>query len=209
MAKPIRVLCVHGVNVSEKDTGWQPGWTQAIETEFKQAGAQVQIQPTSLPYDEYEMWVPRDFKPLNKALAGKPEYVGRSGTVKRLGRSASLLTLDNRAYDRVTRAQDHKGPYLPLIIQACREAEYSYEYKHGFTAYGAFTYSLARMLRALAKQGRTPTFADLVKLTAKDLTALGYDQHPVILGPKTVTVSPLPWRGGTAAKTTALRGADA
>jgi hypothetical protein len=143
---------------------------------------------------EYEMWVSRDFKPLNKALAGKPEYVGRSGAVKRLGRGASLLTLDNRAYDRVTRAQDHKGPYLPLIIQACREAEYSYEYRHGVASYGAFTYSLSRLLRRIAKQGKAPTFADLVKLTAKDLTALGYDQHPVILGPKSVTTAPVPWR---------------
>jgi hypothetical protein len=154
------------------------------------------------------MWVPRDFKPLNKAFAGKPEYVGRSGTVKRLGRSASLLTLDNRAYDRVTRAQDHKGPYLPLIIQACREAEYSYEYRHGVTSYGAFTYSLARLLRRIAKQGKAPTFADLVKLTAKDLTALGYDQFPVILGPKSVTTAPVPWRGGTTARKTTLRSVD-
>jgi len=167
MAKVIRVLCVHGVNVDEKDSDWQPGWTQAIET---------------------------GLEPLNKVFAGKSEYVGRSGTVKRLGRSASLLTLDNRAYDRVTRAQDHKGPYLPLIIQACREAEYSYEYRHGVTSYGAFTYSLARLLRRRARQGKAPSFADLVKLTAKDLSALGYDQHPVILGSESVTTAPVPWQ---------------
>jgi hypothetical protein len=144
---------------------------------------------------EYEMWVPRDFKPLNRALAGKAEYVGRCGAVKRLGRAASLLTLDDRAYDRTTRARGHRGPYLPLIVQACRESEYSYEYRHGVTSYGAFTYALARLLRRIAQHGKPPTFDGLVTRTAKDLAALGYDQHPVILGPKAVTSAPVPWHG--------------
>ena len=35
MAKLVRVLCMHGVNVNEKDSGWQAAWTEAIETGFK------------------------------------------------------------------------------------------------------------------------------------------------------------------------------
>ena len=35
------------------------------------------------------------------------------------------------------------GPYLPLIIEACGEDEFSYEYRHGATSHGAFTFSLA------------------------------------------------------------------
>jgi hypothetical protein len=64
------------------------------------------------------------------------------------------------------------------------------------------------LLRRIAKQGKAPTFADLVKLTPKALTALGYDQHPVILGPKAVTAAPVPWRGGTGVAGTALRSVD-
>jgi hypothetical protein len=38
---------------------------------------------------------------------------------------------------------DHRrvGPYLPLIIEACQEKEFSYEYRDGATSYGAFTYA--------------------------------------------------------------------
>jgi metacaspase-1 len=143
---------------------------------------------------DFEMWVARDFKPLNKALARRPEYAGSTASVRRLGRGTSLLTLSDAAYARVTRAYDTRGPYLPLIIEACREAEYSCEYRHGVTSYGAFTYSFARILRNAAKKGRAPTFAELVRLAGVDLVALGYDQHPVILGPAAVTSSSVPWR---------------
>jgi hypothetical protein len=145
---------------------------------------------------EHEMWISRELKAVNQDLLRKPEYTGQSGSVRRLGRSGGLLPLEDRTYDRVTRAYGHRGPYLPLIIQACREQEYSYEYKHGVTSYGAFTYSLARILRRIARQGRPPTYAALVKLTAAELKELGYDQHPVILGPKTVVSASVPWRAG-------------
>jgi hypothetical protein len=44
---------VHGVNV--KDSGWQPGWTQAIEIGFKHAGDQVLTTKdlTTLDCDQY------------------------------------------------------------------------------------------------------------------------------------------------------------
>ena len=44
MAKLIRVLCVHGVNVDEKDSNWQPGWTQAIGIGFNHAGSQIHVE---------------------------------------------------------------------------------------------------------------------------------------------------------------------
>ncbi len=133
MAKWVRVLCSHGVNVNEKAPVWQPGWTQAIEIGIKQAWFRIHIVPALIPYKEQD------------------------------------------------------------------------EYKHVVTSYGAFTYCLARMLLGLAKQGKTPVFAELVKLTAKDMTLLGYDQHPIILGSKADMVTPVQWRGGITAKKAALR----
>jgi hypothetical protein len=84
------VLYVHGVNVNEKDSGWQPGWTQAIETGFTQAGSQVQIEPYE---NEYRARLPaarliafgatrreagRNLKDLASATDGDV-YVRRSG----------------------------------------------------------------------------------------------------------------------------------
>jgi hypothetical protein len=81
MAKQITVLCVHGVNVDERESGWQPGWTQAIETGFKQAGSQVQIELTFLPYNDIF-----DRHPM--AWAGTAEAVAKlvgSGIVHGIG----------------------------------------------------------------------------------------------------------------------------
>lgn len=115
MAKPVRRCCVHGVTVNEGVSGWRPGCTQAVPGGFRQADSELQIEPTSLRYN------------------------------------------------------DSDG------------------YKPGVTSHGAFTYSLARILRRIARRDRPPTFAGRVKLTAKNLSALSYDQHPVVLEPRAVT----------------------
>ena len=62
----------------------------------------------------------------------------------------------------------HKGPYLPLIFEACGEDEYAYEYRDGVTAYGAFTYFVTKTLfdlgheHAGTRRKRKFTFQDLV-----------------------------------------------
>src|SRR5262249_26085584 len=48
-----------------------------------------------------------------------------------------------RQYARPRKQQRHAGPYLPIIYEACKEQELAYEYRHGVTSYGAFTYSLS------------------------------------------------------------------
>jgi len=78
---------------------------------------------------------------------------------------------------------------LPLIIEACQEQELSYEYRHGVTSYGAFTFSLALELR---KRKRI-TFERLVEVTAARLAALGYDQRPQVLGPRALVRGRVPW----------------
>ena len=79
---------------------------------------------------------------------------------------------------------------MPLIIEACGEKGYSYEYRHGVTSYGALTYALARRLR---QKGRI-TFRALVEQAGKELAELGYKQSPQILGPGVVTRARVPWR---------------
>jgi hypothetical protein len=82
------------------------------------------------------------------------------------------------------------GPYLPLIIEACREAELSYEYRHGASSYGAFTFALALELR----KRKSISFKRLIDVTGDKLAELGYEQRPQILGPKAIVNARVPWR---------------
>src|SRR2546430_3250563 len=79
-------------------------------------------------------------------------------------------------------------PYLPVLLEACRQDQLSYEYRHGVTSYGAFTYSLAKDLRA---QPRI-TFEKIILKTTATLKDLGYDQNPQLVGPKPVTSKTIP-----------------
>lgn len=146
---------------------------------------------------ESEMWVPRSFDRLNAKFSSKKDvneaFFGDSGSTTRLGR-ASLLRVEPEAKykaDKRTAGRQPLGPYLPLIIEACGEAELSYEYRHGVHSYGAFTYSIATQLR---RSGRV-TFETLVERVAKQLAELGYKQRPQVLGPGEVVSSRIPWNG--------------
>ena len=93
----------------------------------------------------------------------------------------------NRAKHKM--ADEPFGPYLPLILEACQEHEYSYEYRHGVESYGAFTYALASTLR----ETRKVTFAGLIKKVTRKLKKIGYDQRPAILGPTAIKKAQVPW----------------
>jgi hypothetical protein len=146
-----------------------------------------------------QMWVQRDFDKLNDKFSSKKsvrkEYFGKNGFTARLGRASLLRGQTESEYNRIKKKKAdgaNMGPYLPLIVEACREDELSYEYRHGVTSYGAFTYALKTQLRAA--RGKI-TFEQLVKKTAVVLQNLGYSQRPQILGPEQILKSPLPWVG--------------
>jgi hypothetical protein len=145
---------------------------------------------------EREMWIPRDLVLPNEDLA-KPAfrnaYVGPSGVERRLGRAVALRTLSNREYDRVRRRLKHAGPYLPLIYEACQADQLSYEYEHGVTSYGAFTYTVSQVLRRRRILSQTITFAQLLKEARTRLSELHYDQVPTLLGPAAFLAKPIPW----------------
>jgi metacaspase-1 len=140
-----------------------------------------------------EMWEERRLPTANRSLTNSPQFVGKSGATYRIGRGVSLRGLPNRAYDRERAALRHRGPYLPIIIEACREQELSYEYRDGATSYGAFTYSLAKELRRSRQGRRNPSFRQLVALTTRRLHALQYEQTPSLVGPRPLLGRPIPW----------------
>jgi hypothetical protein len=141
-----------------------------------------------------ERWQARDLSALNASLSA--DFAGASGTAYRLGRGVTLRQLANRRYDAERKALDHKGAYLPVILEACGEQELSYEYREGTASYGAFTFAMAHALReARIKAGINPTFRTLAALTKARLRALGYAQQtPALVGPGRVLGQRIPWR---------------
>ena len=142
------------------------------------------------------MWRKRDLPPPNESLAKSrvgAAYLGTNKSTYRLGRGVPLRGLANRTYDSERKALGHKGPYLPIILEACREEQYSYEYRDGAASYGAFTFALARSLRDQRALGRNPNFVKLSGLATEKIKALRYDQEPCLVGPPSQLKKPIPW----------------
>lgn len=143
-----------------------------------------------------QMWVPRDFPALNASLADRKDgqrYLGIKGATRRLGRGAALRTMPNVEYDATRKALGHHGPYLPILLEACQEQEFSFEYRNGAISYGAYTFCVAQVLRANRSGGVNPSFEELNVQVAEKLRRLKYNQTPVLVGAKSRVVQPLPW----------------
>ncbi|MGA7112328.1 MAG: caspase family protein, partial [Pseudolabrys sp.] len=152
-----------------------------------------------------QMWVPRDFPALNRSLGERKngaDYVGHNGATRRLGRAMRLRTKPDKEYDRTRKELGHLGPYLPILLEACQEQEFSYEYRDGATSYGAYTFCMAKVLRDNRTRGVNLSFADLNELVKAKLHRLKYDQTPNLVGAKKLCAQPVPW-------TTAGKGAAA
>ncbi|WP_038167488.1 caspase family protein [Verrucomicrobium sp. BvORR106] len=127
--------------------------------------------------------------------AEKARYFGKSGTLRKIGRANVLRQVDDASYDTLREELGHKGPYLPLLLQACEEAELAAEYDHGSVAHGAFTYCTAQSLRELGAGGKAVTFERLLLETRKRMKLLGFAQTPVLLGPRRKTSRAIPLLG--------------
>lgn len=169
----------------------------------RQGGARVRglnppddIRHRDLKWDKKaDMWVSRDFKRINRRFSSTPEvntaFFGEEGTSTRIGRASLVRGQSEEDYRKLKRraGTPRVGPYLPLIIEACQEKEFSYEYRHGVSSYGAFTFSLALELR---KRKRI-NFKRLIEVTAEKLAELGYEQRPQVLGPQVILNANVPW----------------
>jgi hypothetical protein len=155
------------------------------------------VRHRALRWDAAEgMWVNRTFPPVNKSLHDSKvgvDYLGITGSAHRFGRSAELRTLPQGRYDSTRKRLGHQGPYLPILMEACQEEQFSYEYRHGASSYGAYTFSLAQVLREARARGRNLSYAELsVQATAK-LHRLKYQQTPSLVGARDLVNTLLPW----------------
>ena len=172
------------------------------------------VRHRALRWDGIEkMWVPRGFGSPNAALADSDKgraFLGRNGATHRLGRGIDLRTLPERVYKKRRVELGHRGPYLPVIVEACDVDQLSFEYRDGAASYGAFTYSLVHGLRASRDLRRTNLdYHDLLAQTAAKLKRLNYDQTPQLVGAKEILSQEIPWRLATAAVKKAARRAPA
>jgi len=155
-----------------------------------------------------QMWLPRDrfveeranrsVAPARLKRGGDQEaWTGKSGGVRRLGRATSLWLPTDAAYRKARKANGHKGPYTPMLFEACKEGESAYEYRHGVTSHGAFTFALCSVLRDAARdprRNRRPlTFSGLIQETARRIKSVVADpQHPQLQCPAERLNEPLP-----------------
>jgi hypothetical protein len=165
------------------------------------------IRTLALPPDirhRAEKWDPRtrswQRRSLKQFLPGleaakRSAYVGKSGDTLKIGRAVRLRDLPNTAYDHLRELREHKGPYLPLVLEACQADQLSYEHANGPTINGAFTLELVSEYRAASRRKSVTTFSGLTQRVGSRLKALGYAETPQIVGPDAIlksSIFPLP-----------------
>jgi hypothetical protein len=136
---------------------------------------------------EAQMWETR----MEQDATGSKVAAAKRGDLK-------LRKLGHRSYVKA-RTTGSKA-YRPILLQACQEKQFSYEYRHGVTSYGAFTYSLSQIFRRACqdavggKRRKMITWKELATLVAHRLDKLGYDQDPVLVCPPNLANSQIPWK---------------
>ena len=143
-----------------------------------------------------QMWQERDWDKddkINENYGGtaeeRREMMGSNGITYRLGRGMRLRECLSKA-DSARLVKQKRALYLPVLFEACGEGQLSYEYRHGTISYGAFTFSMAKNLRA----NPGVTFEQLIKRTTESLHTLRYDQTPQIVAPSKVMSAAVPGR---------------
>ena len=114
-------------------------------------------------------------------------YTGSNGTTYKIGRAVPLRRVAHEKFKELTELREHHGPYLPIVIEACRDNQLSYEHVTGAVTHGAFTYALMSEFKKPAEL----SFRKLEARVTRNLKGLGLDQHPQIVGPKIVLENPI------------------
>lgn len=128
--------------------------------------------------DDRPWWTRTDVRALGRAMALRAPSVDRDERYVASRRTAERL-------DRSLDARSGHAPYLPTILQACREDEYAYEYRHGVESFGAFTYMLTSELRR-EKPNAPRSLEQLLDAVRRSLASAGRNQRPQGCAPPAV-----------------------
>jgi metacaspase-1 len=111
------------------------------------------IRHRSIYWDsDKQMWFSRTKRTLIDRM-DKPSareiqrFLGKNGDTQKIGRAVGIWGTNPKQFKANKQRLNHQGPYTPVILAACKEDQFAYEYTHGVTAYGAMTYMLAQQLR--------------------------------------------------------------
>jgi hypothetical protein len=142
---------------------------------------------------ELHMWQPRKMPNVpdeGRTVAGAEPKLER----RRLGRrSQKVIAREGRT---------RRAPFEPVILEACREGELAYEYRHGVQSYGAFTWCFVDILqrrieklqqRKRPQDRRLPSWDELMAEVRERLQQLGYKQHPQPDGDRRRVRQPIDW----------------
>jgi hypothetical protein len=81
---------------------------------------------------------------------------------------------------------------MPVVLTACQEDGYAYEYHHGTIGYGVFTYALAKEFRKAQTARETDlSFNSLSERVNATMKTLRYDQVSGVKGPKQTCRAPV------------------
>jgi hypothetical protein len=134
--------------------------------------------------EKRQMWRERDLASVDPHFSGsdadRRAYIGSNNATYKLGRAMRLRRLPEGKYQALPKGE--RGPYLPVLLEACQETELAYEYRHGVTSYGAFTYSMAKTLRTHTGM----SFRGLISEANDTLKWLGYKQTAQVVGPRAI-----------------------
>lgn len=147
------------------------------------------IRHRELEWDpDLRIWKPRRRTPWNEQISLPPRMAreGLHAGKRRLGCASDVRTVSSKdkRYRSLRRDFNNKGPYMPILLEACREDELAYEYREGTASYGAFTFFLAQTVRSHVLRGGPLTFQALVADASVAVGAL-YAQTPQLECPDT------------------------
>jgi len=111
------------------------------------------------------------------------QFIGDDHSTWKLGSALPLRSLATSDYDAKRKELGHFGPYMPLMLLACSEAEEASEYPHGNVSFGAFTWAVTRALRRLSAKKGNVTYEELIKEATEVLKRNQFPQLPQISGP--------------------------
>ena len=142
-----------------------------------------------------QMWEERDLRNLNPDFGGSREvrqkYMGGNCSTKKLGTAMSLRERQTETQYRKA-PRERRGPYMPVVLAACQEGAYAYEYHHGTIGYGVFTYALAKEFRKAEAARQTGlSFTTLTQRVNATMKTLRYDQVSSVTGPKQACRAPV------------------
>ncbi|CAK9078780.1 Metacaspase-6 (AtMC6) (Metacaspase 2c) (AtMCP2c) (Metacaspase-5) [Durusdinium trenchii] len=147
------------------------------------------------------LWVARSLLPLTPNVmaddAKRERFAGEQGATIRIGRGMAVRRLSEAEFHRSRSDRNHRGPFMPVIFEACGAEEHAFEYHHGAAVYGAFSFAIAHCLRRLVnghgRDHRAPiTYRALMdEVTTVLRDSLRLTQTPSVVGPTDVVARPV------------------